>query len=139
MDTAVLSDPAELPSPELLSKLLGSKFRLYCKTLEYLRLEVPESKPEWNYYNDGKSWLLRILLSRKTLCWISVHERGFGAAFYISGKYERDVLESKLPATLKREYLRTGAKKIRGIRLGMDNAKDLSTFTELVKIKRKAM
>lgn len=126
------------PSPEVLSRLLGSKFKLYRKTLEYLRDEVPETKPEWNYYNDGKSWLLKVCLSRKTLCWISVYEKAFQATFYITGKYEREIIESKLPAALKRQYLGTEGKKIRGISLGMDNEKDLSTFKRLVGIKRNA-
>ena len=138
MEKIILADPNVFPSSEILSKALGSKINLYDKTLEYVKIEIPESNPEWNYYKDGKSWLLKILQSKKTLCWIFVYEKGLKATFYINGKYEYYIIESNLPEKLKKEYLETKEKKIRGISVDIEREEDLGIFKELLEIKKKA-
>ena len=138
MERIVLSDPDIFPSSEILSKVLGENIDLYKKTLEYIRIEIPESNPEWNYDKDGKNWLLKVLYKKKPLCWIFVYEKGLRATFYINGRYEYYIVESKLPEELKREYLDTKEKKERGISIKIEKEKDLTHLSELLKIKKKA-
>lgn len=33
--------------------------------------------PEWRYYNDGKSWLCKMLSKKKNLFWLSIWEGCF--------------------------------------------------------------
>ena len=138
MEKILLSDPNVFPSSEILSKVLGEKIDLYDKALEIIKIEIPESDPQWNYYKDGKSWLLKVVHSKKTLCWIFVFEKGIKTTFYINGKYEEYIIESNLPEELKEEYLGTKEKKIRGISLKVEKEKDLTILKELVKIKKRA-
>jgi len=138
VEKILLSNPDVFPSSEILSKVLGEKIDLYDKALEKIKIEIPESNPEWNYYKDGKSWLLKVLHSKKTLCWIFVYEKGLKTTFYINGKYEEYIIESNLPEELKKEYLGTKEKKIRGVSLIVEKEKDLTVLRELVKIKKRA-
>ena len=137
MEKIVLTDPDVFPTPELLIKVLGEKIDLFHETLEYLKVEIPEVNPEWNYYRDGKTWLLKVLLNKKTFCWILVYEKGFKTTFYINGKYEEYIIESDLPEDLKKRYLETNGKKIRGVSVNVEKENDLHDFKKLVKIKKK--
>ena len=138
MEKIVLTDPDVFPTTELLSKVLGEKIDLFQETLEYLKIEIPEVNPEWNYYRDGKTWLLKVLLNKKTFCWILVYEKGFKTTFYINGIYEEYIIESDLPEDLKKKYLETNGKKIRGVSVNVEKENDLHDFKKLVKIKKKA-
>ena len=138
MEKIILSDPEVFPSSEILSKILGSRIDLYNKALEIIKIEIPESNPEWNYDKDGKSWLLKVLQNEKTLCWVFVYEKGIKTIFYINGKYEEYIIESNLSEKLKKAYLETKEKKIRGISINIEKEDDLRTFKELLGIKQKA-
>ena len=138
MEKIVLTDPNVFPTPELLAKVLGEKVDLFHKTLEYLKIEIPEVNLEWNYYRDGKSWLLKVVLNKKTFYWILVYEKGFKTTFYINGKYEEYIIESDLPEDLKNKYLETNGKKIRGVSVNVEKEKDFHDFKKLVKLKKRA-
>jgi len=137
LEKIVLSDPDVFPTPELLSKVLGEKIDLFHQTLEYLKIEIPEVDPEWNYYKDGRSWLLKVLSNKKTFCWIFVYEKGFKTTFYINGKYEEYIIESDLPEDLKKAYLESNGKKIRSLSVNIEKEKDIHDFKKLVKVKKK--
>jgi len=94
MENNILSDPLIKPTAAVLEKALGKNYKrfteLACK-IEQLDLVL-----EWNYYNDGKSWLGKILNKKKNLCWLSVWDEGLKLAFFftektISGVYEMDI------------------------------------------------
>ena len=137
MEKIVLSDPDVFPTFELLSKVLGEKIDLFHQTLEYLKIEIPEVDPEWNYYRDGKSWLLKVLSNKKPFCWIFVYEKGLKTTFYINGKYEEYIIESDLPEDLKKAYLESNGKKIRSLSVNIEKEKDIHAFKKLVKVKKK--
>ena len=84
METQVLTDPLTEPDNTVLENALGNNYKLYEEFIT--RIQEQNLVPEWNYYNDGKTWLGKILCKKKNLCWLSVWNTGFKLTFYFPGK-----------------------------------------------------
>ena len=96
----------------------------------------PDFSEQWKYYNDGKSWLLRITKKRKTIFWLSIIHDSFRITFYFGDKVEPAIMESTISNTLKEQF--KGGKrfgKIRGLTLQMDNKQNVEFAKELISIK----
>ena len=94
MENQILTDPVIKPDNNVLETALGKNFKLYADFLD--KLSELHLVTEWNYYNDGKSWLCKLLNKKKNLAWLSVWNTGFKLTFYftektITGIYELDI------------------------------------------------
>jgi len=94
METKSLQDPMVKPDKKILEAALGKKYQLFTEFEK--KIAEQNLVPEWNYYNDGKSWLCKILHKKKNLAWLSVWNTGFRITFYfpekaINGVYELDI------------------------------------------------
>ncbi|MDR0515524.1 MAG: DUF3788 domain-containing protein [Fibromonadaceae bacterium] len=56
---------------------------------------------EWNYYNDGKSWLGKILNKKKNLCWLSAWNTGFKLTFFFTEKTINGIQELEIDDEIK--------------------------------------
>ena len=94
MENLILTDPLVKPDEAVIKKALGKKYKTYqafTAKISELTLVL-----DWNYYNDGKSWLCKVLKKKKNLCWLSIWNTGFKLGFYftaetIKGVYELDI------------------------------------------------
>ena len=84
MEIQILKDPMIKPETKVLEEVLGKNFKVYKDFIE--KITVRNLLPEWNYYNDGKSWLCKILKKKKNLCWLSVWNTGFKLTFLFTEK-----------------------------------------------------
>ncbi|MCL2185287.1 MAG: DUF3788 domain-containing protein [Treponema sp.] len=94
METQILTDPMIKPNNKVLETALGKNFKRFMEFLS--KIGELNLVPEWNYYNDGKSWLCKILNKKKNLAWLSVWNTGFKLSFFftektIAGVYELDI------------------------------------------------
>ena len=94
MENQILTDPMVKPDKKVLEKTLEKNYKLY----QEFEMKINEIKLifEWNYYNDGKSWLCKILNKKKNIAWLSIWNTGFKLTFYftektIDGIYELDI------------------------------------------------
>ena len=56
---------------------------------------------EWNYYNDGKNWLCKIVNKKKTVCWLSIWDIGFRTTFYFTEKTINGICELDIDQKIK--------------------------------------
>jgi hypothetical protein len=94
MERQILTDPDVKPENDILETALGKNYVLYTEFVK--RIGELNLVLEWNYYNDGKSWLCKTLNKKKNICWLSVWNTGFKLTFYftektISGMYDLDI------------------------------------------------
>ncbi len=138
MENPVLSDPKTFPSDSVLAAHLGKASSAWKSFLEMLKLDYPSASFEWRYYNDGKSWLGKVTLKNKTLCWVSVWDKYFSCTFYLNDKAEPLVKASALDKATKDAFLASAGKtKFRHIRPEIRKNSDLSSVKELLEIKIK--
>jgi hypothetical protein len=139
-EKAVFDDPDVFPSESLIAARLGSRASAaYALLLVRASALAPGLSREWNFYRDGKRWLMKVVLKKKTLFWLSVAEGYFRVGFYLGSKAEAAIAASGLPDGAKREFAESRGKKIRGIGLEIRSKKDLEGFEELLRIKLDAV
>lgn len=85
INTLVLKDPAIYPSEEVLKEVLDASYPVYLELLELCKNY--QLNLEWRYYNDGKAWLAKISLKKKTMIWMSAWTGFLKATIYIQEKY----------------------------------------------------
>jgi hypothetical protein len=91
MENQILTDPEEKPEDDVLENALGINFNKYKDFLD--KINAQKLVVEWNYYNDGKSWLGKILYKKKNLCWLSIWNVGFKLTFYFTEKTIKGIHE----------------------------------------------
>lgn len=84
MEKPLLNNPAELPTDEVLKKVLVSAFEAYAALMQ--RIAGMDLIPEWKYYKDGGAWLCKVQFKKKTVFWLSVWENRFRVVFYFTEK-----------------------------------------------------
>lgn len=137
---AILSDKNVVPSDELIFSLIGDKKLIWLAVMNSIKMNFEDTAGEWNYYNDGKSWLFKMVRKKKTLFWIGLTDDTFRVTFWFSDKAEALINDSKLPVKIKKEF--STAKKygaVRGISIVMEDMGDSDKVVILAGIKNKLL
>ena len=136
MEQLVLINPDEHPNEEIIFSHIGRTKAQWLLIFEHIRSNYPNFAEEWRYYKDGKSWLLKIVNKKNTICWISVEQKKFKMTFYFTDKAESAIMESSISDELKEQF-KTGKyyNKIRGLTITFSNKKDVEFAKLLINIK----
>jgi hypothetical protein len=136
MDQLVLINPDEHPNDEIIFSHIGRTKSYWISIFDFFHTEHPEFDEEWRYYKDGKSWLLKIINKKNTVCWISVQRKKFKMTFYFTDQAEPAINESTISDELKEQF-RTAKyyNKIRPLTITFSNKSDVEYAKSLVKIK----
>ena len=94
MDKRVLTDSTIFPTDEVVFSHLGKTKSLWIALFELISNEYPDISKEWRYYNDGKSWLMKVTRKAKTVFWLSVIEKTFRITFYFTDKAAQAIKSS---------------------------------------------
>ena len=82
METQLLRKPEIFPSKEVLKNELGDVYNV----LEELETRLTQDEFaltfDWHYYNDGKSWLCKVVHKKKTVFWLSIWEGFIQTGFF---------------------------------------------------------
>ena len=134
----LFSDPDVKPDQKLIFSKIGSKEKLWQALMSFMSENYKESEGTWNYYNDGKRWLFKMVLKKKTIFWATVLEGAFRITFYFGGKAEPVIVASDLSDNAKQQYL-TGPRygKIRAITILVNDISDVSMIEKIIAIKVK--
>ena len=131
----MLTNPDLFPTEEVIFSCIHEKQKLWINLFDELHKHYPDFTEEWRYYKDGKSWLLKILRKKKTVCWVSLIGNGFRATFYFSDKFEDAIYTSSISEALKEEF-KNGKHygKIRGLTIVFGDENDIEYAKVLIKI-----
>jgi ABC-type uncharacterized transport system YnjBCD substrate-binding protein len=126
MEPLVLSDKSVYPHDDLIFSIIGNNSVYWKKLLDAIREKFPASEEVWKYYDDGKNWLFRVILKKKTLFWIGVLEDTFRITFYFGDKAEQAIEKSSLPEDIKTAF-KNGKHygKIRAITIKVKSQEDV--------------
>lgn len=86
MEELVLIDKNIYPTEEVIFSHIKKSRTTWDTVFNYIHTNYPELKEEWRYYNDGKSWLMKVTLKSKTILWLVVVKNAFRITFYFSEK-----------------------------------------------------
>ena len=136
METKILSDNNKYPTNEIIFSHIGRSKSLWLSLFKIIKTEYPQISTEWRYYNDGKSWLMKVTAKSKTIFWLSIEKGSFRATFYFGDKAEEKIMSSGISPELKKQFV--GGKrfgKIRGITILFKTRKDIDHAIELINLK----
>ena len=139
MEPLVLKDKSVIPNNDLIFSIIGENRVHWQKMTKYVHDKYPDAIEQWNYYNDGKNWLFRMIRKKKTLFWIGILEDTFRLTFYFGDKVEPLIEKSGLPAEMK-EGFKNGKRygKIRAISMRVEKDEDIEHAIKLVDIRIKS-
>ena len=133
-----LNDKNILPTDELVFSAIGEKRILWQRIIQNTSGIHSDVTGTWNYYNDGKQWLYKMVQKKKTIFWAALAEDTLRVTFYFSDKAEPVIAASPLPPSLKDEF--RNARKyglIRGVTILLNEQADADNVLTLVSIKQK--
>jgi hypothetical protein len=133
----ILSDKNIIPTDDLIFSLIGDKkvfWQLMMKSASEIFTDVSGS---WNYYNDGKQWLFKLVSKKKTILWAAIQEDTFRVTFWFGDKAQDLIESSVLPGSVKQGFRtakRYGA--IRAVTIKMEEQADIDNIAVLLTIKQ---
>ena len=134
----VLGDKSVYPSEDILFSIIGDKKIVWQKIMGYVNDNYKNVTEEWRYYNDGKQWLFKVQLKKKTLFWIGVLRDSFRITFYFGNKAEPVITGSTLPDKIKDDFVSgTRYGNIRAISTNISGTGDLENIYKLIDLKAK--
>jgi hypothetical protein len=138
MDKRVLTDSTIFPTDEVVFSHLGKTKLLWIAFFELISSEYPDISKEWRYYNDGKSWLMKVTRKAKTVFWLSVIEKYFRITFYFTDKAAQAIKSSTISKELKQQFINGKYfNKIRGLTITFKTKKDIDYTKTLIELKLK--
>jgi len=136
MEAPVLTDRHQYPTEEVITSHIGRAKSQWYSLFEYIHANHADFSEEWRYYNDGKSWLLKVKRKKKTVFWLSIVKGSFRTTFYLTDRAAQAVAGSSISDELKEQF--TSSKKygaIRGLTITCKRKRDVTDAKELIGIK----
>lgn len=136
MEPLVLTDKTVIPTDDLIFSIIGDNRVHWQKLITSIHSKYPDSLEQWNYYNDGKNWLFRIIRKKKTIFWIGILKGTFRITFYFGDKAESLIENSDLPVSMKEDF-KNGKRygKIRGLSIRVEKGADIEHALTLAAIR----
>jgi hypothetical protein len=133
----LLNDPLVFPSNEVLKGVLANSYPAFEELSAILNNEM-NLVLEWNYYNDGKCWLCKVLNKKKNLFWLSAWDKFFMTTFYFTEKHLESFAVLDISETIKEKLCRTKPTgKLLPLQIEIFTREQLPDLQEIVKFKKK--
>ena len=136
MEQPILSDKNQYPTEDIIFSHIGRADTLWISFFEYIHSNHTDFTEEWRYYNDGKSWLMKVQRKAKTVFWLSIIKNAFRITFYFTERAEEAIFKSSISDELKAQF-RDGRSygKIKGVTIVFKKKKDIEFAKSLIAIK----
>jgi hypothetical protein len=136
MDTSVFPDKSKKPDTRRLNKALGESAPYWKAIQAYIIKKHGEALEEWKYYGPKAGWVLKVLLKRRNLFFLTPLKDYFRITFVFGDKAASAVEKSNLRAAVKKD-LRDARRYVEGraLRIEVKRQKDVASITKLIDIK----
>ncbi len=134
MEHPLLTEQHVFPTEEIIFPYIGKSKALWQSVFEFIHSTYPGFSEQWNYYNDGKCWLLKVTNKSKTVFWLAVLKDTFRISFYFSDKAKEALNNSSISEDLKDQF-NNNVKKPKAISIIFKNKKDIEYAKCLMAIK----
>jgi hypothetical protein len=134
----LLTDKQTYPTDDLIFSIIGDNKIHWQSIMTYMSQNYKDSLGPWNFYNDGKRWLFKMVHKKKTVFWAGILTDAFRITFYLGNKAETIIENSELPEIIKEEF--KTAKKyglIRPVSFIIKDQTDVDNVLKMIDIKSK--
>jgi hypothetical protein len=137
-DIILLTDKNIYPTDDYIFSLIGEKKIYWKQIMNHIATNYKDSSGGWNFYNDGKRWLFKMVNKKKTIFWSAILTETFRITFYFGDKAGPLIENSDLPQTIKdgfKTVKRYGL--IRPVSFLVNDKDDVENVIKLIEIKHK--
>lgn len=134
----LLTDKQTYPTDDLIFSIIGDNKIYWQSIMTYMSQNYKDSLGQWNFFNDGKRWLFKMVHKKKTVFWAGILTDAFRITFYLGNKAETIIENSELPKIIKEEF--KTAKKyglIRPVSFIIKDQTDVDNVLKMIDIKSK--
>jgi hypothetical protein len=103
-ENLMLTNSLVYPTEEIIFSIIGEKKKYWKAIMLYMSEIYIGSAGEWNFYNDGKRWLFKMVYRKKTVFWSGIIKDSFRVTFYLGNKADSVIENSELPDSIKSEF-----------------------------------
>jgi Protein of unknown function (DUF3788) len=137
-ENLLLTDKQIYPTDEYIFSIIGDMKIFWQSIMNHMTNNYKDSAGEWNFYNDGKRWLFKMIYKKKTIFWAGILTDTFRITFYLGNKAETIIENSDLPQNIKEEF-RTAKRYglIRPVTFIVKNKTDVDNVLKMIDIKSK--
>ncbi|HPQ67899.1 MAG TPA: DUF3788 family protein [bacterium] len=137
MANSYFTDPKSPPTEESVQAALGRVAGTWRALFAKLRAQHPDLTESWNYYNDGKSWLLKVTQKKKTMFWLIVEKGAFRITFYFATRLTDALLTSEISAERKTAIQESAVQgKLKGVSVKFGPRSGIQDVLKLVDLKK---
>jgi hypothetical protein len=137
MSASYFTDKNAAPTDHTIARALGRTAGTWEALFEQLR--AAGLRESWKYYADGASWLLRVSVGTKTVCWVAVERGAFRVGFYFPARALARLLASDLSPERKAELRAAEPNaKVRRVTIRFGARRGIADVMTLVALKRQA-
>ncbi len=135
-NTLYFKDSSLRPDDATIRSALGDGADAYDAFLSFALKEGIELS--WNYYRDGKAWLCKLIVKKKNVAWLHVHEGYFKLVLFFTEKNMDAVRLSDIDEKHKREFVEAEHRyKMIPMIFEIRQTKDVEDFARAYCLKRK--
>jgi hypothetical protein len=137
-ENLLLTDKQIYPTDEYIFSIIGDMKIFWQSIMNHMTNNYKDSAGEWNFYNDGKRWLFKMVYKKKTIFWAGILTDTFRITFYLGNKAETIIENSDLPQNIKEEF--KTAKRyglIRPVTFIVKDKTDVDNVLKMIDIKSK--
>ncbi len=131
----LLGDPGQIPGEALFREIMNETlFQTYAGLQEII--SGTGLSGEWRYYNDGKAWLYKVTLKKKTVAWVSMWEESIKTSFYFTDKNRDGIMDLDIGEPVKTAF--SQAKpigKLIPLTLDLKQKEDAEDFRKIARYK----
>jgi hypothetical protein len=103
-ETLLLTDKDIFPTDEYIFSIICEKKVFWQQIMNFMAVNYKDSVGVWNFYNDGKRWLFKMTIKKKTIFWAGILNETFRITFYLGNKAEVIIDNSDLPQKIKDDF-----------------------------------
>jgi hypothetical protein len=138
METILLREPEIFPTKDVLRSVLGDCVSVLNELTETVTKPEFALSVEWNYYNDGKAWLCKVVYKKKTVFWLSVWDGYFKVTFYFNRNNYSGVFDLDIPEKVKADFSgNIGSGKFIPLVIKVTGRDQIEEIVKLVEFKKK--
>ncbi len=129
-----LRDENVYPDEKILRKVLNISYESYVRLLDLFTKN--ELSYEWRYYRDGKAWLCKVQMRKRTIVWISAWNGFLLATIYFPEKYLEKVYDLAISEEVKIKIKSTKyVGKLKPCIFEIRDLTKLNDFSKIMKLK----
>jgi hypothetical protein len=136
MEIQLLREPEIFPTKEVLKDILGEVYNVLEELETILTNDEFALSFDWQYYNDGKSWLCKVCHKKKTVFWLSIWDGFFKTSFFFLERHLEGIAALQIEDNSFTIAKALG--KLIPLLFNISNRKQLPDLLKVIEFKKKA-